>query len=35
VVAVSFDAVLGQGSVPLNVLDQQIKDWVAAEKTKG
>jgi uncharacterized protein (DUF885 family) len=29
------DAVLGQGSVPLNVLDQQIKDWVAAEKAKG
>lgn len=29
------DAVLGQGSVPLDVLEQQIKDWVAAEKTKG
>jgi uncharacterized protein (DUF885 family) len=33
--AAFHDAVLGQGSVPLNVLDQQIKDWVAAEKTKG
>lgn len=29
------DAVLGQGSVPLDVLEQQIKDWVAAEKAKG
>lgn len=29
------DAVLGQGSVPLEVLDQQIKEWVAAEKAKG
>ena len=33
--AAFHDAVLGQGSVPLNVLDQQIKDWVAAEKAKG
>jgi uncharacterized protein (DUF885 family) len=33
--AAFHDAVLGQGSVPLNVLDQQIKEWVAAEKTKG
>jgi uncharacterized protein (DUF885 family) len=28
------DAVLGQGSVPLDVLEAQIKDWVAAEKAK-
>jgi uncharacterized protein (DUF885 family) len=33
--AAFHDAVLGQGSVPLDVLDQQIKDWVAAEKAKG
>ncbi len=33
--AAFHDAVLGQGSVPLDVLEQQIKDWVAAEKTKG
>ncbi|WP_353207270.1 DUF885 domain-containing protein [Sphingorhabdus sp.] len=33
--AAFHDAVLGQGSVPLTVLDQQIKEWVAAEKTKG
>jgi len=32
--AAFHDAVLGQGSVPLDVLEQQIKDWVAAEKTK-
>ena len=30
--AAFHDAVLGQGSVPLDVLEQQIKDWVAAEK---
>ncbi|HEV7232678.1 MAG TPA: DUF885 domain-containing protein, partial [Sphingorhabdus sp.] len=29
------DAVLGQGSVPLDVLEAQIQDWVAAEKAKG
>jgi uncharacterized protein (DUF885 family) len=29
------DAVLGQGSVPLDVLEQQIKEWIAAEKAKG
>ena len=32
--AAFHDAVLGQGSVPLDVLEQQIKDWVAAEKAK-
>ena len=29
------DAVLGQGAVPLDVLDAQINDWIAAEKAKG
>jgi len=33
--AAFHDAILGQGSVPLNVLEQQIKHWVAAEKAKG
>jgi uncharacterized protein (DUF885 family) len=33
--AAFHDAVLGQGSVPLDVLDAQIKDWIAAEKAKG
>jgi len=33
--AAFHDAVLGQGSVPLDVLEQQIKDWVAAEKAKS
>lgn len=33
--AAFHDAVLGQGSVPLDVLEQQIKDWIAAEKAKG
>lgn len=28
------DAVLGQGSVPLDVLDAQITDWIAAEKAR-
>jgi uncharacterized protein (DUF885 family) len=32
--AAFHDAVLGQGSVPLDVLEAQIKDWVAAEKAK-
>jgi len=27
--------VLGQGSVPLEVLEQQITDWIAAEKAKS
>jgi uncharacterized protein (DUF885 family) len=29
------DAALAQGPVPLDVLDQQINDWIAAEKAKG
>lgn len=29
------DAVLGQGSVPLDVLERQISDWIAAEKAKA
>ncbi len=29
------DAVLGQGSVPLDVLERQITDWIAAEKTRA
>ncbi len=33
--AAFHDAVLGQGAVPLNVLDAQIKDWISVEKTKG
>ena len=33
--AAFHDAVLGQGSVPLDVLEQQINDWVAAEKAKS
>jgi uncharacterized protein (DUF885 family) len=28
------DVVLGQGSVPLDVLESQVKDWVATEKAK-
>jgi uncharacterized protein (DUF885 family) len=28
------DAVLGQGSVPLDVLEAQIKGWIEAEKAK-
>ena len=30
--AAFHDVVLGQGAVPLDVLDQIVKDWVAAEK---
>ena len=33
--AAFHDAVLGQGSVPLDVLEQQIKDWIAGEKAKS
>ena len=29
------DAVLMQGAVPLDVLERQIDDWIAAEKTRG
>jgi len=32
--AAFHDAVLGQGAVPLDVLEQQINDWVATEKAK-
>ena len=28
------DVVLGQGAVPLDVLDQMVKDWVVAQKAK-
>jgi uncharacterized protein (DUF885 family) len=27
--------VLGQGAVPLDALEAQINDWIAAEKAKG
>ena len=33
--AAFHDAVLGQGAVPLDVLDAQIKDWISIEKAKG
>lgn len=29
------DAVLGQGPVPLDTLDAQVRAWIAAEKAKG
>ena len=29
------DAVLLQGAVPLEVLDRQVKEWIAAEKARG
>ena len=32
--AAFHDTVLGQGSVPLNVLEDMVKDWIAAEKAK-
>jgi uncharacterized protein (DUF885 family) len=32
--AAFHDVVLGQGSLPLDVLEAQVKDWVAAEKSK-
>ena len=32
--AAFHDTVLGQGSVPLNVLDDMVKAWIAAEKSK-
>ena len=33
--AAFHDAVLGQGAVPLDVLEVQMRDWVASEKAKG
>lgn len=33
--AAFHDAVLGQGAVPLDVLERQIRDWIAAQKAKG
>lgn len=33
--AAFHDTVLGQGSVPLDVLETMVKDWLAAEKAKG
>ena len=32
--AAFHDVVLGQGAVPLDVLDKMVKDWIAAEKVK-
>jgi uncharacterized protein (DUF885 family) len=32
--AAFHDTVLGQGSVPLDVLEAMVKDWIAAEKVK-
>jgi uncharacterized protein (DUF885 family) len=32
--AAFHDTVIGQGALPLDVLDRQIRDWVAAEKAK-
>ncbi|HXG81909.1 MAG TPA: DUF885 domain-containing protein, partial [Sphingomicrobium sp.] len=29
------DAVLGQGSVPLDILDAQVREWIAAEKARS
>lgn len=33
--AAFHDTVLGQGAVPLDVLEAQVKDWIAATKAKG
>lgn len=33
--AAFHDTVLGQGSVPLNVLEEMVKDWIATEKAKA
>ena len=33
--AAFHDTVLGQGSVPLNVLEDMVKEWIAAEKAKA
>ncbi|MEP7350889.1 MAG: DUF885 domain-containing protein [Sphingorhabdus sp.] len=33
--AAFHDVVLGQGAVPLDVLEAQVKDWIAAQKAKN
>lgn len=33
--AAFHDTVLGQGAVPLDVLENQVKDWIAAEKARS
>lgn len=33
--AAFHDTVLGQGAVPLDVLEAMVKDWIAEEKAKG
>ena len=33
--AAFHDTVIGQGTVPLDVLETQITDWVASEKAKS
>lgn len=33
--AAFHDTVLGQGAVPLDVLETQVKDWIAAEKARN
>ncbi len=33
--AAFHDTVLGQGAIPLDVLEPMVKDWIAAEKAKG
>jgi uncharacterized protein (DUF885 family) len=33
--AAFHDTILGQGAVPLDVLETMVKDWIAVEKAKG